>query len=208
MVFVFIGLSRQYNNCFWPLSFSCFISGKAFCSVVLLSLLFFYRMTFRLMPLCFLFALLSCSRSQDPLSPGNEPQSLAQLDWLCGEWAFEHADGSLSTERWEKVSDTLLAGEGLSVLNKDTLFRERITIALKKGKLIYTPAVSGQNGNLPVPFVLTQAESSVYSFENPSHDFPQRIVYSHPHPDSLIAWIEGKLDGKMKRVDFRFGKIN
>jgi hypothetical protein len=39
-------------------------------------------------------------------------------------------------------------------------------------------------------------------FENSGHDFPQRIGYQRAGSDSLLAWIEGTVDGRVRRVQF------
>lgn len=39
-------------------------------------------------------------------------------------------------------------------------------------------------------------------FENPEHDFPQRIIYRLEKDGSLFARIEGTINGKERGVDF------
>ena len=41
-------------------------------------------------------------------------------------------------------------------------------------------------------------------FENPTHDFPQRIIYRKGADRSVTARIEGVIDGKARGVDFPF----
>jgi len=40
-------------------------------------------------------------------------------------------------------------------------------------------------------------------FENPKHDFPQRIGYERK-VNALLAWIEGTQNGKVRRVEFPY----
>ena len=40
-------------------------------------------------------------------------------------------------------------------------------------------------------------------FENPKHDFPQRIGYQRKG-NALLAWIEGTQNGKVRRVEFPY----
>ena len=47
------------------------------------------------------------------------------------------------------------------------------------------------------------SETSVV-FENPEHDFPQRVGYRRDGADGLQAWIEGQANGKSRRVDFSY----
>jgi len=40
------------------------------------------------------------------------------------------------------------------------------------------------------------------TFENPTHDFPQRVNYRLENDGSLLASIEGLINGKKKTVQF------
>lgn len=44
-------------------------------------------------------------------------------------------------------------------------------------------------------------------FENPEHDFPQRIGYTRVGPDSLAGWIEGDSGGELRRIRFPFRRV-
>jgi hypothetical protein len=44
-------------------------------------------------------------------------------------------------------------------------------------------------------------------FENPSHDFPQRVIYRKV-PDGLLARIEGVINGKPRGEDYPFKRCN
>jgi hypothetical protein len=46
-------------------------------------------------------------------------------------------------------------------------------------------------------------------FENPAHDFPQRIIYRRLSPDSLVARIEGPGPNNTTRgIDFPMRRVN
>jgi hypothetical protein len=53
---------------------------------------------------------------------------------------------------------------------------------------------------------ITITENSIV-FENLAHDFPQRVGYQLVGPDSLMAWIEGPRNGKMKRIEFPYQRV-
>jgi hypothetical protein len=38
-------------------------------------------------------------------------------------------------------------------------------------------------------------------FENPQHDFPQKIGYQRVSPDALLAWIEGTDKRETRRIE-------
>jgi hypothetical protein len=53
-------------------------------------------------------------------------------------------------------------------------------------------------------FLLKEASDTSVVFENPEHDFPQRIGYALQQRESLLAWIEGTENGEMRRVEFPY----
>ena len=44
-------------------------------------------------------------------------------------------------------------------------------------------------------------------FENPQHDFPQRISYELKGDGTLLAAIEGTKNGKTRRVEFPYRPV-
>jgi hypothetical protein len=57
---------------------------------------------------------------------------------------------------------------------------------------------------MPTAFRLTSADGGRFVFENPEHDFPTTIVYARIGVDSLLARIEGPMNGAPRSIDFRF----
>ena len=51
-------------------------------------------------------------------------------------------------------------------------------------------------------FMLVKWGVNAATFENPAHDFPQRIIYRLQPDGSLFARIEGKLQGQIKGIDY------
>ena len=45
-------------------------------------------------------------------------------------------------------------------------------------------------------------------FENPGHDFPQRIIYSLKAGGNLEARIEGEAKGEARTVDFSMKRLD
>lgn len=67
------------------------------------------------------------------------------------------------------------------------------------GKLAYIAMPSGQ---ATTTFALVQASANHAVFEDPAHDFPQRVIYRRDGDTILNARIEGTLNGKAKGIDF------
>lgn len=136
-----------------------------------------------------------------------EPTKLDKMDWVLGYWEMRSPDGSSVTESWIRTDDTSYAGVGK--FNDSTgrvQSSEEIRIVLRNELLWYIPTVSDQNGGQPVPFVEKEYSDSMVIFENMQHDFPQRIVYQRVGKDSLLAYIEGEIEGEPQRMEFAYAK--
>jgi uncharacterized protein DUF6265 len=48
---------------------------------------------------------------------------------------------------------------------------------------------------------------SAVTFENPSHDFPQRIIYRRRGADSLLARVEGMRGGQLRGSDYPYRRV-
>ncbi|MFL5751792.1 MAG: DUF6265 family protein [Bacteroidia bacterium] len=126
---------------------------------------------------------------------------IQKLSWLLGNWENLSPEGN-SYERWKKISDTQYGGIGFVMVNTDTVFFERLQIEERSDGLYYIPIVKDQNNSEPVPFKLTASANGVFLFENPGHDFPQKIRYKQVNADSVYAEISGMQNGKERVVKF------
>jgi len=78
---------------------------------------------------------------------------------------------------------------------------ERTRIEFKDGGYLYIAAPMNQPAD---SFASIEITGSRIVFENPAHDFPQRIGYELVAPDSVLAWIEGTRDGNPRRVEYPY----
>ena len=131
---------------------------------------------------------------------------LAKAAWFLGEWGNTSKEGEL-TERWKKVNDSVFHGESYFVVGKDTVFAEHVKLEEANGKLAYIVTVPGQNNEQPVRFEMTLSNERQITFENPQHDYPNKIVYNRVGSDSLVAEISGLQKGKPASEKFRMKKI-
>ena len=137
------------------------------------------------------FTFISChfAGKQKNAIPGNENvQPIGKVIWLVGNWQKQSEKGIL-TEAWRKLDDSTLVGRSYLISEADTLLLESIRLEQRTGKLYYIPTVSDQNEGQPVVFAQTNLTDSTVIFENPKHDFPQKITYSLLVNDSLPAEI-------------------
>ena len=95
-------------------------------------------------------------------------------------------------------------GMSRTVKSGKTVEFEFVRIVKKEdGSIYYVAKPSGQEG---ASFKLVLLEGSRAVFENLKHDFPQRIIY-RLSGDSLIARIEGTMNGKERGVDYPYRKV-
>jgi hypothetical protein len=130
--------------------------------------------------------------------------SINQFEWLLGDWKGTQGPATL-TESWKKVDETLMLGEGYVIMNGDTAVTELLRIQ-KIGRFwTYIPII---NKGQPVLFTLIESANDKWVFENKEHDFPQRIVYTRKPDGSLLAWIEGEMNGKQMKDEYTLQKVN
>lgn len=125
----------------------------------------------------------------------NEASKIVVADWLLGKWENKSEEGNLS-ETWTKVNDSTFQGLSYFIKGKDTLSFENIILQQNGEDLIYIPTVKGQNNDEPIAFKLTASTEKQLVFENPKHDYPQKIIYNQITKDSLVAEISGMQQGK------------
>ena len=145
--------------------------------------------------------LTSCKQGKDTAAA----RQIAKADWLIGAWENKMPNGTLS-ENWEKENDSVFKGQSFFINGKDTIHSESIVLLEQKGTLIYRPTVKGQNADKPVDFKLTTSTDKQLVFENPAHDFPQKISYTKITNDSLVAEISGQQQGKPASEKFAMKK--
>ncbi|MCI0329405.1 MAG: DUF6265 family protein [candidate division Zixibacteria bacterium] len=144
-----------------------------------------------------LFALLALFLPFIPKAQNKKP-TLNDLRWLSGCWA----NGGTSDryeEHWIKPAGTSVLGISHTVANDTTLAFEFLRIQQQKNGDIYY--VADPSGQAQDSFKLVKFNAAELVFENPKHDFPQRIIYRRKG-DSLFARIEGKSSGKEHGIDF------
>ncbi len=128
------------------------------------------------------------------------------VGWLAGCWA--NRSGKITSyELWKKISDTLYEGKSFTIKGDDIAVDETMLLVQRGNDLWYIPTVKNQNDGKQVPFRLTSAENKQLVFENPGHDFPQKITYTQWSADSLVAEISGTIEGKQQSRQFPMRKV-
>jgi hypothetical protein len=126
--------------------------------------------------------------------------TLNDLAWLAGSWAGT-ARGIEMEEHWTAPKGNSMVGLHRDVGKGRTLLFEFLRIEQQGDHIVY---LSMPNGRSPAtPFPLKEVSGTRVVFENPAHDFPQRIIYWMDGSD-LRARIEGTLKGKSASEEWRW----
>lgn len=122
---------------------------------------------------------------------------LARLAWLAGCWAADGGEPG-SVEQWMAPAGGAMLGMSRTVRGGRVAEHEFLQIRTDAaGALEYVAKPSGQPG---ARFALVRLTDTEAVFENPGHDFPQRIVYAQAGPGRLAARIEGSRGGGPLKV--------
>lgn len=128
---------------------------------------------------------------------------IAEVAWLAGCW--EQASGAgLVEEQWTRPRAGLMLGSGRTVRGDTLIEYEQTRIFERGGRLVYGANPSGQ---APAEFESIALSDSAVTFENPAHDFPQRVSYRRRGADSLVGRVEGVRGGKLRGVDFPYARV-
>lgn len=146
--------------------------------------------------LFFIVCLLSFSCS-------NKKPVIADFTWIEGKWTGS-SEGMEFFEQWKPLQGNLLEGQGGAISGSDTVFSEKIKIEQRGEEIFYIPNVPENGG--PVDFKFTGYKKDSIVFENPKHDFPQRVVYFRLPNNKLYACIDGLKAGKYSRIEFSYQK--
>ena len=124
--------------------------------------------------------------------------SVDDLSWISGCWELRNGNRT-TTEWWMKPSGGTMIGMSRTVTGDKTTAFEFLQIRQQSSDLFYVAKPSGQE---EASFKLVRRSDREAIFENPQHDFPQRIIYRLQADGSLAARIEGKMNGTDRGVDY------
>jgi hypothetical protein len=130
------------------------------------------------------------------------------LAWLTGCWQQTGARGT-SEEHWTRPAGGTMLGVSRTVrkvADRDTTTEyEFARVFARDGKLVYGVLPSGQRYT---EFVQTELSDSSVSFGNPSHDSPQFVRYARRGSDSVIARIDGTIQGRARAVEYKYARMS
>lgn len=102
-----------------------------------------------------------------------EPASIANLSFMTGCWEMK-VGPMFTEEQWSKPAGDTMLGLSRTLKSGKTVFSEFMRIEKTSDGFAYRARIlPGQPGTL---FTLIRSTDTEAVFENPTHDFPQRIV--------------------------------
>ncbi len=119
------------------------------------------------------------------------------LDWLAGDWSGKRRSASIE-ERWSPPAGGAMLATSRTVNGGKMTAFEFLRIVEQGGTLVY---VAQPGGRTATEFTLVEQGETRAVFENPRHDFPQRITYERIDEQltAEISFIDG---GQPTRFDF------
>ena len=118
------------------------------------------------------------------------PMRVVDLGWMSGHWATT-VNNITTEEAWSAPRGGVMLGYSRATSGELTREFEFLRIiADEDGVLSY---IAQPGGGAPVGFRMTAHGATSVTFDNPQHDFPQRIVYRRSG-DTMVATISA-LDG-------------
>jgi hypothetical protein len=142
---------------------------------------------------CF-FVLVSCQ----------EKSFTSSISWMEGTWS-QIDSTSIYQEIWHlKVADSGLyfEGNGIWSAQDSIIFEEKIHLYEKDSKLIYKVIASVDENHTGTIFESTTISDSLLVFENPTHDFPKKIIYKLTKNNLL----EIEVSGNGEKMEFELTK--
>jgi len=127
---------------------------------------------------------------------------ITAVGWLQGCWQMTAGDRVVE-EQWMAPRAGVMLNAGRTVRGTTLVEYEWVLLREKDGTLEYEAHPSGQASAV---FTARSATDNEVVFENPTHDFPQRVGYRRDK-DSLLGWIEGSVGGKLRRVEFPYRRV-
>jgi hypothetical protein len=137
------------------------------------------------------------------LAAAQAASAVNRLAWLSGCWEASSASQVIE-EHWTEPRGNSMLGMNRTIRDGSLASYELVIIREDEDGLVFEAHPSGQ---AIAYFPARLVSDTLAVFENPEHDFPQRISYALNGADSLLAWIEGESGGAMRRIDFGYRRV-
>jgi hypothetical protein len=128
--------------------------------------------------------------------------------WLAGCWRGTVNQREFR-EHWMPLRGNLMLGTGHTVAGDRTQDYEFIRLEPRADGVHYVAAPAGQReAAFRLATRTMDGPDTIWTFANPAHDFPQRIVYRRGGEGWLYVHVEGKLKGEERQVIYPLRRID
>ncbi len=132
-------------------------------------------------------------------------QDVAALAFMAGHWS-QAKDGAEVLEIWAGPQAELMVAVNLTQTRAGKGEFEFLRIARgEDGRITYFASPGGRSPATPFPLKELAADRVV--FENPERAFPRRIIYQRRGNDTLVARIEGSINGQERAQEWVFKRV-
>lgn len=134
-----------------------------------------------------------------------KPVQFGYLQRLQGVWVMRTKQSQI-IEQWYRANDSTWQGQSFRVVGADSTLLESMQLVRLSDGIYFIPTVMGQNNDQPVKFKLRVLKAEGFLAENPTHDFPQKILYRWKDETHLDARVSGKSEGTSREIIFQYVK--
>ncbi len=135
---------------------------------------------------------------------GSDAATLDKLAWMAGAWGGTES-GVEMEEHWLAPRGGLLLGLHRDVFPNGRAFFEYLRIEQSADGITYWASPLGRPAT---PFRLKELGDKRVVFENPEHDWPQRILYWRGDDGALHARVEGDQNGQQRAEEWRWTPLS
>jgi hypothetical protein len=132
--------------------------------------------------------------------------AISNFAFMKGCWEFSRPGRKVKiVEQWMAPAGGTMLGMSRTVRDAKTTGWEYMRIESGDSGIFFVS--KPKENKEETYFRLKTSAMNELVFENPDHDFPQRVMYRANGPDVLDARIEGKQNGKSSGVDFPYKRV-
>ena len=143
------------------------------------------------------------SSSPRPRLDGLKQDAVTGLGWMAGCW--QQRNGTRVTdEQWMRPAGGSMIGMSRTVAGDRLRAWEALRNVEEQGRVVY---VAQPGGGPATRFAASHLADTLAVFENPAHDFPQRIAYRRVGADSMVASISAVRNGNEQRMDIPMRRV-
>jgi hypothetical protein len=124
--------------------------------------------------------------------------------WLAGCWRMERG-AMITEEQWMTPRGGVMLGISRATRRDTVVSEEFLRLSVRGDTIVYWALPTRQTAS---EFRTRSATDQEITFENPAHDFPQRIRYRRAGADSLLAQIEGERGGQTRTITFPYRRAS